>query len=485
MLKPKLSDLPPPPPPTEEQSAIYSAVRDSDANLMLNALAGTGKSHTLAEAQFRTKAKPILYLVFNRKNADEAAEKMLSTTVCRTINGMGHRIWGATGRSLGKPDARKPGNILREYINGLGKSAKGERDACWASYDQIVSGVNLAKALGYVPEGAVGDKAGLISQSRFHSFLDERPDDLVSNLIDHVLRRSIVLAFKGDIDYNDQVYMPALWGGVFPKFPLVMVDEYQDLSPVNHALLKRLVSGRLIGVGDPWQNIYGFRGASAGGMAEAVNAYRMDSYTLSTSFRCPSAIVEHVHWHVPEFRASRSGGSVHVLESLDASLIRDDATIICRNNAPLLAMAFRLLAAGHSVSVAGTDIGPRVVAVMRKLGPESLSRGQLLSAIDNWLADKLANESKSAPDLAECMKVFAKQSSDLGGAISFAEHLFKQDGSIRLLTGHKSKGLEFDDVYHLDPFLCRETEQDKNLRYVISTRSADRLAEIDSAAIKW
>jgi ATP-dependent exoDNAse (exonuclease V) beta subunit len=264
-----------------------------------------------------------------------------------------------------------------------------------------------------------------------------------------------------------------------------MVDEYQDLSPVNHALLAKLVTGRLIGVGDPWQNIYGFRGASAGGMGAATAQYKMVSFPLSTSFRCPSRIVDHVRWRVPNFKAFRSGGSVSVPEHLDAGLIRPDATIICRNNAPLLACAFKLLRAGHSVSVAGTDIGPRVVALMRKLGPESLSRTQALDAIANWEAEKLANESKTAADMAECMRVFVGHGDGLGSAIAYAEHLFKQDGSIRLMTGHKSKGLEFDDVIHLDPWLCRETEQDKNLRYVISTRSRDRLTEIDSGAIRW
>lgn len=484
MLKPKIDEAPPPP-PTDEQEAIYSFGRASRANLMISALAGTGKSHTLRELQFAVRQKPILYLVFNRKNADEAAEAMLSTTTVRTLNGMGHRIWGASGRSLGKPDARKPGTILREYINGLGRNQKGERDAAWAAYDQVVAGVNLAKALGYVPAGAVGDKSGLITQTQFHLSLDESPDDLVSDLIDIVLRKSIIQAFAGTIDYNDQVYMPALWGGAFPKFPLVMVDEYQDLSPVNYRLLSRLVSNRLIGVGDPWQSIYGFRGAQAGIMAQSVHDYSTEERSLSVSFRCPSAIVEHVHWRVPHFKALRRGGSVRCLESLDASLIPDDATFICRNNAPLFSLAFRLLRAGHSVSVAGTDIGPRVVAIMRKLGPESLTRAQLLDRIAGWLEDKLANESKSAPDIAECMRVFAGSASDLGGAIAFAEHLFAQAGSIRLMTGHKSKGLEFDNVYHLDPYLCRDTEQDQNLRYVISTRSRDRLTEIDSNAIKW
>jgi hypothetical protein len=67
-----------------------------------------------------------------------------------------------------------------------------------------------------------------------------------------VLTDSIRLAYEGQIDFDDQIYMPTLFGGTFPRFPLVMVDEAQDLSPLNHAMLEKLVTSRLIAVGDPY-----------------------------------------------------------------------------------------------------------------------------------------------------------------------------------------------------------------------------------------
>ena len=146
-------------------------------------------------------------------------------------------------------------------------------------------------------------------------------------------------------------------------------------------------------------------------------------------------------------------------------------------------MAF--LNAGRSVSVSGSDIGPKLLGIMKKLGPETMPKASVLSAIDDWLAEKLAKESKTAHDLAACMKVFAEHGATLSQAMSYAEHLFKQSGSVRLMTGHKAKGLEFDTVYHLDPWLCRDDEQDLNLRYVITTRARERLYEIDSEAIRW
>jgi len=124
---------------------------------------------------------------------------------------------------------------------------------------------------------------------------------------------------------------------------------------------------------------------------------------------------------------------------------------------------------------------------MKKLGPETLWREGVLASIKEWEADRLEKESKTASDMAACMRIFALQGRDLRAAITYAEHIFKQTGSILLTTGHKAKGLEWENVIHLDPWLVRKdpSPQNKNLDYVISTRSSDRLTEIDSEQIEW
>jgi DNA helicase IV len=122
---------------------------------------------------------------------------------------------------------------------------------------------------------------------------------------------------------------------------------------------------------------------------------------------------------------------------------------------------------------------------MKKLGDATMPRKALFTAIEEWRETRMLAGSKSAPDLADCMRVFAEHGATLSTAISYAEHIFAQTGTIRLLTGHKSKGLEFDNVYFLDPHLLSDTEQDHNLRYVIQTRSQNKLTELGSAGISW
>lgn len=469
-------------PPTAEQSHILDLATTSSANLMLNALAGCGKSTTLEMVERAVKAKPILLLAFNKKIAEDASKRALSTTTVRTFNSLGHRVWAkAVDRNL-TLDPKKSQTILRSIINETPRQAQGP---IWDSYWEVINGVGLAKALGYIPEGKYLTAKRLATTGMFHSTLEEAPDDLVTDLIDAVLVRSIQAAYEGLVDFNDQIYMPALFGGTFPRFPLVLVDEYQDLNPTNIALVARLAKHRLIGVGDPNQSIYAFRGAHGAAMPEAQATYAMTPCDLSISFRCPSEIVKNARWRVPKFQWMKEGGHVETLNQLRPETIADESVIICRNNAPLFRLALGLLTSGRSVSVAGSDIGPKLSAILRKLGDDSMSQSSVISAIDDWLAERLAKGSTTAQDLADCMKVFASFGSTLGQAISYAEHLFAQRGAVRLLTIHKSKGLEFQTVYHLDPWLLGASEQELNLKYVCITRSMHTYYEINSRDIQW
>ena len=466
--------------PTDEQSHILSLARDTRANLMISALAGCGKTTTLELIEKAQPDKPVLYCAFNKKIADDATPRMATTTTVRTFNSLGHRIWAQAVNKKIALDTKKPANILREIIS---EARNDRRGRIWDQFWNIVTGVNMARALGYIPHTHAFAERSLVKNIEDH--LEETPDDFVLDLIDQVLLRGIAQSYAGTIDFNDQIYMPTLFGGNFPRFPLVMVDEYQDLNPINHAMIAKLARARLIGVGDPFQNIYGFRGAAARGMSDAAERYTMTPCDLSVSFRCPRRIVENVHWRAPNMRWVKEGGAVSALESLHATAIRETATFICRNNAPLYRVAMGLLASGRSVSVSGSDIGPKVLAQMKRLGPADTDQPSTLAAIDDWLAEKLAKGSKTAEDTAECMRVFSRNAPTLSSAMAYAEHLFAQKGKIQFTTGHKAKGLEWNTVYHLDPWLLGDDEQDQNLRYVISTRSADTLYEVNSANIKY
>jgi hypothetical protein len=346
----------------------------------------------------------------------------------------------------------------------------------------------MSKHLGYIPDGKYKDVAKrLCDRNVVQTRIESKLSDFCWEIVDSALLTSIKLAYGGFIDFDDQVYMSALFGGSFQRYPDVLVDEDQDLSPVNFEMLRRSVEDRLVGVGDRWQSIYAFRGAETHGVDKLKQMFNMREMPLSISFRCPENVVKAVHWHVPHMRWFKDGGYHKVLPCLDVNLIPEGATIICRNNAPLFAAAFQLLSARRSVSVVGSDIGPKIIKLMQKVGQDNDGSDVLIGKIEEWRLEKLrfANNIATINDTADCMKIFATWGRTLYAAVEYAKFILNSVGSILLTTGHKAKGLEWDTVYHLDPFLCRDEDQDRNLKYVITTRAKHEIYEIESRNIQW
>lgn len=106
---------------------------------------------------------------------------------------------------------------------------------------------------------------------------------------------------RGLTDYDD-LERSLLWlltdnrdvqQGIRDRIDIVMVDEFQDTSPMQLALFLELhrVIGRSVWVGDPKQAIYGFRGTDPALMAQVERL--LDSReTLSRSWRSRQAILD-------------------------------------------------------------------------------------------------------------------------------------------------------------------------------------------------
>lgn len=468
--------------PTAEQSAIIAAARDTKDSLLISALAGAAKTSTLEMICQALPVQPILCLAFNKRIAEEMKARLPGHVSVKTMNALGHGIWAAACSRRLVVDTKKSYSILKGKIDALPRQ---ERLAAYDTFSETLKAIGKAKLAGYVPEGVFPHARRLISATDFQDSLEI--DEFNPGLLDEVLTDSIRLAYEGQIDFDDQIYMPTLFGGTFPKFPLVMVDEAQDLSALNHAMLEKLVTGRLIAVGDPYQSIYAFRGAVVSGMASLQSRHSMASMSLSTSFRCPRAIVHKArsrapHMTYPDWAIE---GAIHAPSHWNAASIPEGSAIICRNNAPLFRLGFSLIRSGRGVTIVGADIGPGLVKVLKKLGPETMPQDAVFTAIDQWEAtrERKAKSKESVADRAECLRVFAEHGATLSAAVAYAEHLFKSQGTIQLLSGHKSKGLEWDVVYHLDPQRIpspwaqsqEDLEQERNIEYVITTRAKKEL----------
>lgn len=77
------------------------------------------------------------------------------------------------------------------------------------------------------------------------------------------------------------------------RWPIVMVDEFQDTDPVQWQVIDRAFSGRstLILIGDPKQAIYAFRGGDIVTYLDAAKTAG-EKRTLGTNWRSDSALVD-------------------------------------------------------------------------------------------------------------------------------------------------------------------------------------------------
>jgi DNA helicase-2/ATP-dependent DNA helicase PcrA len=475
--------------PTEEQLAIVAATVETEDNLLISALAGAAKTSTLVLIAQALPKVQIQCLAFNKKIATEMQSRLPDNCKASTLNSVGHRAWGdAIGKRLRIEDKVYP--IMSGLIKGVEDPEL--QKLAYEKMSDLMKIVSQGKTAGYIPDHHFPNAKRLLNDDEFFGGLDDILEEWEIDLVREASIISIKQAFEGLLDYDDQLLMPTVFSAPFPFFPVILVDETQDLSVLNHVMLtkmsRRLLTvgkkSRLIAVGDECQAIYGFRGAHEESMALLEETFGMRRMILSISFRCPIKVVEEARWRAPHMRWPEwaKPGEVKRLPEWTHSEIPENAAIICRNNAPLFSMAIKLLKHGRYPQLMGNDIGKGLLKIMKKFGPLDMPQDMVFQKIAEWEEEKLekTRAEGSVRDRADCMRVFAGEAQDLRGAMAYAEHIFNTQGSIKLMTGHKAKGLEFDDVFFLDEFILKKEGQDRNLRYVIQTRAKSTLTYIKS-----
>ena len=470
--------------PTPEQQAIIDAARDTSDNLIIEALAGAAKTSTLVMIAEALPSVSILTLAFNKKIADEMRERLPSNCDSLTLNSLGHRAWASfLGRRI-ILDAGKSYSIIKACIEV--EKVKKVQDELYSRMSDLIRALDFAKSYGWVPDGMFPNAKSLATNDQFFAALEEEPTEREIDLLIEAMKTSISMALKGTINFDDQIYMPTLFPCTFPQYPLVLIDESQDLSNINHAMLAKIARKRLIAVGDPNQAIYGFRGAHQDSMDLLQQKFSMRKLVLSVSFRCPIAVVSEARWRAPhmQYPTWAKPGLVTAFTKWTVNDLPDDAVILCRNNAPIFSMAIRLFTNDRYAQIVGNDIGKSLLNTMKKLGRSEMPAAEAHAAIDLFIEQKLRRSRDAAKvhDLAACMRVFIEKADTLGESIAYAERIMQQHGTIKMMTGHKSKGLEYDNVFILDRHLLRldKSDQDGNLLYVMQTRSKSTLTYIET-----
>lgn len=131
--------------------------------------------------------------------------------------------------------------------------------------------------------------------------IDWRTND--SEIAEWIINYENSLHSKGLIDYDDMV-LHGLWmieenqwirDVLRAKFPVLAIDEYQDLGTSLDKIVRLLCLQndiRLLAVGDPDQSIYGFTGAKPSLLGELANQPNILKIRLKKNYRSKEAIVK-------------------------------------------------------------------------------------------------------------------------------------------------------------------------------------------------
>lgn len=466
------------------QEAFFNAVETTSDNLVMEAVAGSGKTTTILEGMKRTGTTDVLFLAFNKSIQTELQARVPMGVTTKTLNALGHGIMASHIRSR-KINTYKPQNVLRDML----------RDDVYKEH-----GWPLARLLSSARHHGIGVRTAL-DHDVWQDFLLGSDMFIEADRVEQfaeILRlafNTMLDNYADDFDFDDQLYMPIYKNWTFPKFHTVFIDEAQDLSFINHMQLVRLRDrgARIIAVGDSRQAIYAFRGADSRSMGNLARTFDARTLPLSICYRCGKEIVRHAQRLVPyiEFHdASPQGTLVHHEDTPAPADFEPKSMIICRNNAPLFSLALAFLREKVPCFVVG-DLAGELIRLIDKLGASTSQ--QLAVKLREWQqietdkAIKLRREHliEFIEDKVDSLLPFCEE---YGYALQIKEaikHLSMNTSGPRLSSIHKAKGLEAEHVYILRPDLMPSKralkaledgdegpmEQERNLEYVAITRA--------------
>lgn len=482
--------------PTPQQTAFYGTSQ-SKASVALKARAGTGKTYSLQNwaTQSRTSG---LATSFSKSTVVELGKKMPKSFPAQTLHSIGLQAIRSSGLYT-KTDKSKIYSLTSEAIEAA--------ESGWDLQSPVMKLVSLAKTFGIIPTSFA--REGLIpdTSEEWENLADQYDltfNDEILALSRKVLTLSIESSLKqGILDFDDMLYIATLWPHRFPRYPVVIGDEVQDWSSIQHMMAGRLLlpGGRLVVAGDDRQAIYAFRGALADSYSELVSRFTMSEMPLTVSFRCPKAVIREAQRWVPDIEAAPSAieGQVIIADSLEFYQL--PKTILCRNNAPLIKLALKLLVSGRTAEVAGKDIGKGLIALTKRITKKNLSSSEFADRLARWAEREIARKPKSkgrVQDKQGALLALCEHHRDLKAIQNHLERLYPDPASrdyrpaeFHLSTIHRAKGREWPHVLFLDPHLIPskyaeqewEKTQEANLAYVGVTRAQQKLVYCVSDAI--
>lgn len=454
---------------TGEQAAV---VRSTAANLVVNAYAGTGKTTTLRQYALARPDQRILYLAFNKATANEAALSFPPNATCRTIHSLAYTALGHRFRH--KLSSLRPNDIMQLYQGVTAAMA----DLLVRTVECFMVSADVAIDIEHVPsELAMSDRQQFAAAAR----------RLWNDMTD--TDKAVPLPHDGYLKLY-QLSRPLLTR----RHDIILLDEAQDTNPVTADIVFSQRCGKVL-VGDRHQSIYGFRGSI--NAMDRLPEGEVHHLTQSMRFGEPVAKVASLLLRALKGeRQSIKGSGV-----MAASPFRIDRTlpyaIICRTNASVFSQAVRAVDRSRIHFIGGVQnylLGRLTDVHHLWAGRADLVKDGFYRAFEDFDALALYGRETADKDILSVVSVVKEYGAALPRLIDqVTASACAQPGeaSVLLMTAHRSKGLEFDQVQLDDDFHdlvdkqgrpnlgamdAHAFEQEVNLLYVALTRARHAVA---------
>jgi hypothetical protein len=503
---------------TDEQKAIMRAPIRGKEVIVIKAYAGTGKTFILTELAHRLKQEfsrtKVIYLAYNKAIAAEAREKFPPNVTCMTTHGL-------AAREVGKPyfERKKVWNPKKSYI-------KKAMDDWYMDMIEEMKEEDWPKAFKawvkhtgpreYVPWDVVNcawESMGMfLNSDRMKFSMGENiPTDRLAqcNVSPEIIKLICTHLWKRMQDLNDR--FPMIHDGYLKlydiqkkdlgeKYKIILFDEAQDANGAQLNIVRRANACKII-VGDAHQQIYAWRGS-----VNALDKFQAtQTYRLSNSFRFGEQIARWATsilktWKEEDVPVTGMKPEDHV-QYASAIEKTERYAYITRTNAEMFSKAVMCLQSGRSFGFVGgfpNDLARDILDVYYLY---SRQRDEIQNNFYKFPDyETLTAYAIKAEDL-EVMKLLGivnKYGYDIPSIIDDIRNMETDEkyASCVLVTGHRSKGLEWDNVMIAPDFLRTFLRMDgdveegerapvdrmvftrleaANLLYVVLTRARFRL----------
>jgi F-box protein 18 (helicase) len=422
---------------TDQQQAIVDAQLEPGEMLKTVAYAGTGKTSTFVEFSRAKPAQSMLYLAFNKSVEVEAKSKFPSNVRPKTVHAL---AWASKGRDY----ANIASNVRFFHVT---KRLKVDVYVATLVCQTLDNWLNSAD-VELMPKHAAPDV-----QEKFKNDMSEHLIKCAATIWNDMVSESapFQMTHSGYLKLY-QLSKPRLSQDV------IMLDEAQDTNPVTFDIVQRQ---RAHGVcvllaGDPYQQIYSWRGA-----VDAMSAQDCRALYLTQSFRFGNNVASvankllntFFHEKIPVIGNGKPDGLVLDMPKAEKY------TVICRTNVELFTQAVTHVSVHMNICVIGEQAFSTWISGLRDVyaiytGKLSDVKDRSLSFFRDYKDFKKFAIDRMDMELLSKISIVEKYQSALPRHIDTVVSMNVPEGfaNVILVTAHKAKGLEWDNVVLANDF---------------------------------